>query len=242
MSYEQKYLKYKQKYLDLKQEYELLTETNNIQNQNGGNISKTEQYLLTETPSFNNILHNTTQNQYQSGGNMNNIEQTEQHIVLSDTPTFSHQTQTQTQTQIGGNMMGQPIESFEIDLDDLYKQQGGMAPFKFSGSTCTGHVNSPTTRVPTQTTTLASATQTTHVPTTLAPTTQTTLAPTTLAPTQLGGSENINEITNTEDIEQLFQQLGGNLNDLNTETTGVLGTSSVSDSSELNISLSISDL
>lgn len=314
MSYEQKYLKYKQKYLDLKKQYDMLSESNdtvgNTVSQKGGNMSLTEQYLLTETPSFNTFVP-------QKGGNLNTMTQTEQ-MILSDTPTFN--------TQQGGNMMGQPIESFELDLDNLHNQRGGyevpeennqnnnenendpfpferqedvvpgenvdrnaqledpladfannlnnqnggMAPFKLSGSSCTGHVNGPTvptTPVPTSIavpqvpaqlttpppvpTTVAPTTQapTTMAPTTSAPTTvaPTTMAPTTVAPTtvapevpQTGGSENINEITNTEDIEKLFEQLGGNLNDL--DSSDVLGSSSNASVDELDSSLSISDL
>ena len=344
MSYEQKYLKYKQKYLDLKKQYDMLSESNDtvgntFVSQKGGNMSLTEQYLLTETPSFNTFVS-------QKGGNLNTMTQTEQ-MILSDTPTFN--------TQQGGNMMGQPIESFELDLDNLHNQRGGyevpeqnnqnnnenendpfaferenaavagedenvnvnvnvnenvdpladfannqnnqnggMAPFKLSGSSCTGHVNGPTvptTPVPTSIavpqvpaqlttpppvpttvpTTVAPTTQapttmapTTSAPTTVAPTTvapttmapttaapttaaPTTVAPTTVAPTtvapevpQTGGSENINEITNTEDIEKLFEQLGGNLNDL--DSSDVLGSSSNASVDELDSSLSISDL
>ena len=91
MSYEQKYLKYKQKYIELKNRIEAL------RHQSGGGIideKSDPEYILSETPVFNNNL---------SGGSINNIQSINEEVDISDynTPNFNL-TETPTMNQSGG--------------------------------------------------------------------------------------------------------------------------------------------
>jgi hypothetical protein len=70
MSYEQKYLKYKQKYQELKKR---LANINNLEVEESTDV---QEFILTETPTFEN---------QQTGGNLNISNDTDMYI-LSDTP------------------------------------------------------------------------------------------------------------------------------------------------------------
>jgi hypothetical protein len=56
------------------------------------------------------------------------------------------------------------------------------------------------------------------------------------------GGNTESEITNTEDIEKLFSQLGGNLSELNDSSSVLSSSSSLLSDSDENISISVSDL
>jgi hypothetical protein len=62
MSYQEKYLKYKQKYQQLKRQLEGATQMY------GGNATATEDYSLTETPTFEHVAQQVAQHVAQRGG------------------------------------------------------------------------------------------------------------------------------------------------------------------------------
>jgi hypothetical protein len=230
MSFEQKYRKYKQKYLELKQQY---SDLQSSVEQNGGFFNTesfqepvtTEQLNLTATPQqFNGQKTPQIENAQQQGGFLDkifskNVEEasntvtTTQDISLSDTP------------QNGGTQLSPaPVNPTP-------------APVVAGTPNCAGNVNPlPNTTVPSVEP--GTGYNQKYMADMLSDDTTTDMADS----VQNGGNTE-SEITNTEDIEKLFSQLGGNLSELN-DSSSVLSSSSsslLSDSDE-NISISVSDL
>ncbi len=102
MSFEQKYLKYKQKYQELKRQ--LGASAHNLETEN---FTEANEYILTETPTFEN-----TMNVKQTGGFDLTTETVEQEYNLSDTPTF--------QNQQGGDMQAVNTKNYsQADVEEL---------------------------------------------------------------------------------------------------------------------------
>jgi hypothetical protein len=244
MSFEQKYRKYKQKYLELKQQYSDLQSSveQNVQ-QNGGFFTTesfqepvtTEQLNLTTTPQqFNgkNITQQVEQQVeqpvQQEGGFLNKIfgKSVEQ---ASNTLTQTEMTTTQ-----------------DISLSDT-PQNGGTqlapapvtanpAPVVAGTPNCAGNVNPvPNTTVPSVEP--GTGYNQKYMADMLSDDTTTDMGNS----VQNGGNTE-SEITNTEDIEKLFSQLGGNLSELNDSSSVLSSSSSLLSDSDENISISVSDL
>ena len=263
MSYEAKYQKYKQKYLELKQQYQMLSETmeQSVQQPQFGGAdveTQTEMINLTETPTEAQV-----EQQPQSGGFLGlfkkNKQQPEkeqpapvvdtvQTIQLSDTPVD----ETNNVQQQGGALSPAPFVPSNPVVAGTPGCVGNVNPVP--------QVNNPL--IP-QAPRAVGAPVTNNKYSVEMDDMREDNTTTDIATSQDGGDYNMEqpameqpamehpqmeqdggntEMTNTEDIEKLFSQLGGNLSELGDSSSIFSSSSSMEDMSDLDSSVSISDI
>lgn len=244
MSFEQKYRKYKQKYLELKQQYsDLQSSVEQNAQQNGGFFNTesfqepvtTEQLNLTATPQQFNGKNITQQVEQQ-------VEQQVQQEGGFLSKIFGKSTEEASNTLTQTDM----ATTQDISLSDT-PQNGGTqlspapvtpnpTPVVAGTPNCAGNVNPvPNTTVPSVQP--GTGYNQKYMADMLSDDTTTDMADS----VQNGGNTE-SEITNTEDIEKLFSQLGGNLSELNDSSSVLSSSSSLLSDSDENISISVSDL
>ena len=264
MSFEQKYRKYKQKYLELKQQYSDLQSSveQNVQ-QNGGFFNTesfqepvtTEQLNLTATPQQFNGKNVTQQVEQPAQLEQQQVEQQQVEQQQVEQPVQQVQQEGGFLSKIFGKSAEQASNTLtqtemtttqDISLSDT-PQNGGTqlspapvtanpAPVVAGTPNCAGNVNPvPNTTVPSVEP--GTGYNQKYMADMLSDDTTTDMGNS----VQNGGNTE-SEITNTEDIEKLFSQLGGNLSELNDSSSVLSSSSSLLSDSDENISISVSDL